>query len=125
MRELLKIGAFVVVLLIGVFLGVYSAEKNMQKMAGIEGATRTIQITPQGDKVEISVLGQDIKAENPVENVEPVKEVVEMQGSKLAVIGNQIGNHLRTGARKAIEFMVGWMGQSDTKEDVEIKIEQG
>lgn len=115
MRAILQVASLIVVLLIGVFIGINSAEKNMQKIQATEGtAPRAIQITPQNGKIEISVLGQVIDAKTPtiVSNHQTAKSTNEPtapipQGT--VSIGNQVGLDFRTAAREMTDILFGWL----------------
>ncbi len=56
MRVWVQIIGLLAMLVFGIFIGMDVAERNMQKMQGIEGCARAIQITPQEGKIEISRL---------------------------------------------------------------------
>lgn len=111
MRSIIQISALVLMFVMGVFLGVNSAEDNIQKMQGTQGATRAIQITPQDGKIEISVLGQVVKAENPVKEIdqkkiEEVTEKVKKESNKLATIGNEVGSGIQDMARGIVDCFI-------------------
>jgi hypothetical protein len=114
MRWTAQVTVLLLVLMFGVFLGIDTAEQNIQKIQGNEGAPRAVQITPENGRVEISVMGHVMETENPVskENIQRVKQVkrsVEQDSGMLAEMGNEMGNGIRQGARKAIEMIVGWL----------------
>lgn len=117
--RLVMIGvAMAVMLCVGVFIGIDSAEKNIQKLQGAEGAPRAIQITPQDGKVEIAVLGQVMKAENPV-NRENQQQIVDMKKNMqthvqnhtnyLAQMGNSMGTGIRETTRSLLDSAFFWM----------------
>lgn len=117
---MIEVLALMLVLLFGIFLGIDTAERNIQKIQGSEGASRAVQITPENGRVEIAVLGHAVKTEAPVENVEEQVEkkkqkVKEMRGeigdraTLLAQVGNEMGQGLRKGTRKALDLVVGWI----------------
>lgn len=113
MRSIVQISALLIMFVMGVFLGINSAEDSIQKMQGTEGATRAIQITPQDGKLEISVLGQVVKAENPVEEVDQKKiaevtEKVKTESNKLATIGNEVGSGIQDVARGIVNCFIGF-----------------
>ncbi|MBN2908562.1 DUF3679 domain-containing protein [Polycladomyces sp. WAk] len=119
MRWAAQVTALLLVLMFGVFLGIDTAEQNIQKIQGNEGAPRAVHITPENGRVEISVMGHVVETENPVseKNVQRVKQVkrsVEENSGILAKMGNEMGSGIREGARKAIEVIVGWL-DSDGK----------
>jgi hypothetical protein len=114
-RVWVQIISLIGMLIIGVFLGIDSAEKNMQKMQGTEGAPRAIQITPQQNgRIEIAVLGEVVEAKNPVHKVDGkkmkiVSESVKEGTNYLAVMGNQVGTGMRTLSRKVVDLIFGWV----------------
>jgi hypothetical protein len=119
MKWAAQVTAMLMVLMFGVFLGIDTAEQNIQKIQGNEGAPRAVHITPENGRVEISVMGHVVETQNPVskENVQRVKQVkrsVEQNDGLLAKMGNEMGNGIRQGTRKAIEVIVGWL-DSDNK----------
>jgi hypothetical protein len=115
MRFFLQVTALSMMLLVGIFLGIDSAERNIQEMEGSEGAPRAIHITPENGRVEIAVMGQVYDAEPPVDppESEQVKEEVQQAASTgknlLGQVGNQVGQGIRLGTRKALELVVGWL----------------
>jgi hypothetical protein len=120
-RLMFQVFTLMMVLMFGLFLGIDTAEQNMQKIQGSQGAPRAVQITPENGRVEISVLGHVYEAENPVnkeEEREPkVKEGDSSQVSSrsleesswMAQMSNQVGQGLRQGTRKALDAVVGWL----------------
>jgi hypothetical protein len=123
MRASVQIIGLVSMLILGIFLGIDSAEKNMQKMQGIEGVSRAFQITPVDGKIEISVLGQTVETKNLVPNIvqEPVREVKETiqpesvqpepgqpESGRLATFNNGVGVHFRDTMRKVAEILLSW-----------------
>lgn len=106
-------------LLIGIFLGIDSAEQNIHKMEGAQGAPRAIHITPENGRVEIAVMGQVYDAEAPVDSPEPeqVKEEIQQAADSgknlLGQVGNQVGHGIRLGTRKALEVVVGWLNPGE------------
>lgn len=106
-------------LLVGVFLGIDSAERNIQEMEGAQGAPRAIHITPGNGRVEIAVMGEVYDAQTPVDFSEPerVKEEIRQAATTgknlLGMVGNQVGHGIRLGTRKALEMVVGWLGPSE------------
>ncbi|SFJ09608.1 Protein of unknown function [Thermoflavimicrobium dichotomicum] len=106
-------GSLIVVFILGIAFGINVAEKNMQKIQGIEGAPKAIQVTPVNGKVEIAVLGEVVQTENPIkqvnqEKVAEVKKVVEAKSSWLSQVGNTIGSGLRIMMRSLFDFVFGW-----------------
>jgi len=118
-RFFLQVTALTMMLLLGVFLGIDSAERNIQKMEGAQGAPRAIHITPGNGRVEITVMGQVYDAKTPVDLSEPkrVKEEIQQAATTgknlLGMVGNQVGQGIRAGTRKALEVVVGWLGPSE------------
>jgi hypothetical protein len=119
MRATVQMIGLVTMLILGIFLGIDSAEKNMQKMQGIEGASRAIQITPSAGKIEISVLGQTVETKNlvpnsaklPVKEEEKVSEATEAmlpESGRLATFNNDVGVHFRDTMRKVAEILLSW-----------------
>lgn len=115
MRWMVQIMGLVGMLILGIFLGIDGAEKNIQKMQGTEGAPRAIQIIPQDDgRIEISVLGQVVETKNPVEQVdkekvEIVTQTVKEETNHLATMGNQVGQGMREVTRKIVEIIFSWV----------------
>lgn len=111
MRMVMTISGMVMMLFIGVLMGINSAENHIQKLQGMEGETKAIQITPQDGKIEIEVLGQTMQAKNPVpqEKIEAIKQVSE--SNALGEIGNQMGIGLRETTRKLLGTVFAWMGE--------------
>lgn len=118
MRAPIQLIGLGVMLIIGIFLGIDTAEKNIQKMEGVEGASRAIQITPQQNgKIEIAVMGQVVETKSPVENLddpkikeasEKVKGTIRNETSQLAMVGNQAGTVIREMTQKLIESIFSW-----------------
>lgn len=115
MRLFLQVTALTMMLLVGIFLGIDSAERNIQEMEGAQGAPRAIHITPENGRVEIAVLGQVYDAEPPSGSPEPeqvkeeVREAAASGKNLLGQVGNQVGHGIRQGTRKALEMVVGWL----------------
>nr|WP_307250961.1 DUF3679 domain-containing protein [Croceifilum oryzae] len=135
MRWMIQSVSLLVMLILGIFLGIDSAEKNMQKIQGTEGAPRAVQVTPTDGKVEIQVLGKDVvlnkndslfedpspspstptpapesgkpKAQAP-SSPQPKADAAAGSGSSLAQFGNELGGGLKTTTRKVLDFMFGW-----------------
>lgn len=106
---MVQVMTLMLVLMFGIFLGIDTAERNIQKIQGSEGAPRAVQITPENGRVEIAVLGHVYETDVPEEAVEETKEeveevktVVNQQGSWLAQAGNRTGHHVRETARKVV-----------------------
>jgi hypothetical protein len=96
MRYSVKILGLCLVLLIGIFVGIDSAEKNIQKMQGVEGAPGAIELKTKGNKLEINVLGQVVKSK-PIDTakVEKVQNTLANSENALSNIGNFIGSNMR------------------------------
>ncbi|MBA4493121.1 DUF3679 domain-containing protein [Paenactinomyces guangxiensis] len=113
MRVTIQIIGLACMFILGIFLGIDSAEKNMHKMQGTEGGPRAIQITPQDGKIEIAVLGQVVETKNPVkqaeEKVEEVSGKAEAKSNRLAAIGNEVGTGMREITRKVVELLFSWV----------------
>lgn len=114
MRVALQALSLIGMLLLGIFLGINTAEKNMHQMQGTEGAPRAIQITPQDGKIEITVLGEVVETKHPVVNVNSpeiqlVKEEVKQGTNYLAIWSNSIGSGIRNITRQWAEWLFGWM----------------
>lgn len=144
MRWMIQSVSLLVMLILGIFLGIDSAEKNMQKIQGTEGAPRAIQVTPMDGKIQIQVLGKDVissksnhlfedktstsqtiqfpesKSSNTVTQApslpESKIEVVTSNGSSstLAQFGNDLGGGLKSTTRKILDFMFGWANSDDS-----------
>jgi hypothetical protein len=113
MRASVQIISLIAMLILGIFLGINSAEKNIQKIQGTEGAPRAIQISPQNGKIEIAVLGEVVETKNPVQEmgqyqVTGVAQRVKKESNRLAAIGNQVGTEMREATRKIAEFLFNW-----------------
>ncbi|MCH5583840.1 DUF3679 domain-containing protein [Shimazuella sp. AN120528] len=109
MRYSIQIMSLALVLLIGVFVGIDSAEKNIQKMQGIEGAPRAVQLSSKGDKLELNVLGQVVKSNkiNPVQ-VQKVQKTITQSENVLSNIGNAIGSNMRYYSRMMLSAVFAW-----------------
>lgn len=109
MRYSIQIMSLALVLLIGVFVGIDSAEKNIQKMQGIEGAPRAVQLSSKGDKLELNVLGQVVKTNkiNTVQ-VEKVEKTIATSENVLSNIGNSIGSNMRYYSRMMLSTIFAW-----------------
>lgn len=112
MRFTMQVISLLLAVIFGIFLGIDTAERNIQKMQGSEGAPRAVQITPENGRVEIAVLGHVYEAENPMpkEKKKQVKNKVEQQietgESLFSRFGNEVGLGLEKGTRKALELLV-------------------
>ncbi|WP_107726570.1 DUF3679 domain-containing protein [Desmospora activa] len=124
MRLMVQVMALMLVLMFGIFLGIDTAERNIQKIQGSEGAPRAVQITPENGRIEIAVLGNVYETEVSDEVVEETEEkkeavqegkaVVNQQGSWLAKTGNHTGQQVRKAARKVLESLVAMVeGESE------------
>ncbi|PTM59516.1 uncharacterized protein DUF3679 [Desmospora activa DSM 45169] len=121
---MVQVMALMLVLMFGIFLGIDTAERNIQKIQGSEGAPRAVQITPENGRIEIAVLGNVYETEVSDEVVEETEEkkeavqegkaVVNQQGSWLAKTGNHTGQQVRKAARKVLESLVAMVeGESE------------
>lgn len=114
MRVWVQIIGLLAMLVFGVFIGMDVAERNMQKMQGMEGAPRAIQISPQEGKIEISVFGQTISSEEASATAgskEPVKDAnqeIKEGTNYLAVTGNQVGLAIRKLMREVADWIFAW-----------------
>ncbi|WP_229751881.1 DUF3679 domain-containing protein [Marinithermofilum abyssi] len=116
-----QVFTLMMVLMFGLFLGIDTAEQNIQKIQGSQGAPRAVQITPENGRVEIAVLGHVYEAENPVKKEEEREPKVKKgessqvssrsleESSWMAQVSNQVGQGLRQGTRKALDEVVGWL----------------
>ncbi|MFC4076758.1 DUF3679 domain-containing protein [Salinithrix halophila] len=119
MRMTLQAIALLLTLMLGIVLGIGTAETNIQKIQGSQGAPRAVQISPDEDgQVEIAVLGKVYETEHPVtvekvkektQKVQEAKKEIEAGSSWLADAGNQAGDGVRKAARKMVDTMVGWV----------------
>lgn len=99
MRWLLQISLLSLVLLLGVFLGIDQAEKNMQAIQGTEGAARVFEVSvPEEGKMEVSVLGEEYETMQPVE-----EEQIERTKNFLSHLGNKTGEALEWVSRKILD----------------------
>lgn len=109
MRYSIQILCLILVLLIGIFVGIDSAEKNIQKMQGIEGAPRAVQLSSTGDKLELNVLGQVVKSDKiNVTQVEKVQKTIAKSENVLSNIGNAIGSNMRYYSRMMLNTIFAW-----------------
>ncbi len=131
MRVGIQVVALMMVLLFGIFLGIDTAEQNIHRTQGSEGAPRAVHITPREGRVEIAVLGHVYETESPVliqeDQEEEQKDEKSSQESSqgnpaptasdasswLTTAGNQAGEGIKQATRKAIEQMVGWFQEKD------------
>ena len=116
MRVFIRIASMFVIMILGIFLGIDFAEKNIQKLQGTEGAPRSIQITPRDGKLEISVMGRSVETTNPIENLdienfdkESVEETTNQELDRLINAGNTIGNSLKEVTRTVVDFLTNWL----------------
>jgi hypothetical protein len=103
-------GILLVIFIFGVVIGMNVAEQNLHKMQGIEGAPKAIQVTPVDGKVEIAVLGETIKTENPIQKLEKPnqgkKDPTQVDSkSWLTEAGSTIGNSLRIITRTILDLI--------------------
>lgn len=119
MRMMLQVMALMLVLMFGIFLGIDTAETNIQKVQGSEGAPRAVHITPGSEgRVEIAVLGHvyDVpvveknEKEDKITN-DVVPQHLDENSSWLAVAGNQTGGGIRRVSREVLEFLISWWGE--------------
>ncbi len=118
MRFTLQAISLLLATIFGIFLGIDTAEKNMQKMQGSEGAPRALQITPENGRLEISVLGHVYESENPLPKEKVTKKMEQtnfveksQEENLLSRIGNGVGQGLEQGTRKALEALVSLLDQ--------------
>lgn len=114
---MVQVMTLLLVLMFGIFLGIDTAERNIQKIQGSEGASRAVQITPENGRIEIAVLGHvyetevaeetmEEAVEETEERVEEAKTVANRHGSWLAQAGNRTGLYVRDAARKVVSALV-------------------
>jgi hypothetical protein len=105
----MQIMALCLVLLIGIFVGIDSAEKNIQKMQGIEGAPRAVELSTKGNKLELNVLGQVVQTK-PLDTskVEKVQKSLVHSENVLSNIGNSIGSNMRYYSRMMLDSIFSW-----------------
>lgn len=121
MRLLIQASALMMVLMFGIFLGIDTAEQNIHRNQGSEGAPRAVHITPQDGRVEIAVLGHVYQTESPVMINRELEEKngseeapkgetspVDSDDSWLTVAGNQAGEGIKKTTRKALDQVLGW-----------------
>ncbi|QKG84965.1 DUF3679 domain-containing protein [Kroppenstedtia pulmonis] len=121
MRMMLQVMALMLVLMFGIFLGIDTAETNIQKVQGSEGAPRAVHITPDSEgRVEIAVLGHvyDVpviekkeKEDKDKKKNHAVPQHLDENSSWLAVAGNQAGGGIRRVSREMLEFLISWWGE--------------
>jgi hypothetical protein len=114
MAFLLRIALFLLIFVSGIYIGIHIAEENMHQLHGMEGAPKAIQITPQKDgKVEISVLGQVVEAENKTEDyqkqVHQITKQIANETNQWSDLGNTIGNTVSQTARNLLGWLFAWM----------------
>lgn len=109
MSNSLRFLALGALLLIGVFVGIDVAEKNIQKMQGIEGATRAIHVSTKSDHLEVNVLGQVVKA-NAIDEakMEKMQQTLDHGENIVSNIGNTIGSNLRYYSRMMLGSIFAW-----------------
>ncbi|MFD1406885.1 DUF3679 domain-containing protein [Kroppenstedtia eburnea] len=125
MRLLIQVLALTMVLMFGIFLGIDTAEQNIHRNQGSEGAPRAVHITPRDGRVEIAVLGHVYQTESPVviqEEQEPGPQEPSQaepaptdpgDSGWLTTAGNQAGEGIKQATRKAIEQVVGWFQEKN------------
>lgn len=127
MRMLIQVSALTMVLMFGIFLGIDTAEQNIHRNQGSEGAPRAVHITPQDGRVEIAVLGHVYQTESPVviqekqdkgpspdESTQVETPPTDPDDSGwLTTAGNQAGEGIKQATRKAIEQVVGWFQEKN------------
>lgn len=90
-------------------MGIDSAEKNIQKMQGIDGAPRAIQLTSKGDKLQINVLGQVVETKHlDGAKFAKVQESISTSENILSNIGNTIGSNMRYYSRMMLGSLFSW-----------------
>jgi hypothetical protein len=105
----MQIIALVFVLLIGIFVGIDSAEKNIQKIQGIEGAPRAVQVNARGHNLELNVLGQVVKSKKiDAVQVDKVQNTIAQSENVLSNIGNAIGSNMRYYSRMMLGSVFSW-----------------
>jgi hypothetical protein len=109
MRYLFQIISLGVLLLIGILMSIDSAETNIQKMQGIEGAPGAIQLTPRDDKLQINVLGQVVETKHlNSAKVTQVQQSISQGENLLSNFGNTIGSHMRYYSRSMLSSLFSW-----------------
>ncbi|MGA8943132.1 MAG: DUF3679 domain-containing protein [Thermoactinomyces sp.] len=115
MRVWVQVIGLFTMLVLGIFVGIDLAERNMHKMQGTEGAARAIQIEPKDGKVEISVFGQAIEPQKWDIQVTDQNDSAQIaQPSKdgtnyLALVGNYMGTAIRQFLRKVADLLFVWI----------------
>lgn len=115
MRVWVQVIGLFIMLVMGIFVGIDLAERNMHKMQGTEGAARAIQITPKDGKVEISVFGQEIEPRKmdiqvPEQNDSAkIKQPPKDGTNYMALVGNRMGTAIRQFLRKVADLMFVWI----------------
>lgn len=114
MGVFIRVAGLVIMLILGIFLGIDFAEKNIQQVQGTEGAPRSIQIVPRNGKLEISVLGQSLETINPIEHIDErkvaaVTEQAQEGVDHIVTLGNRIGSSLKNMTRTVIDALTSWL----------------
>ncbi len=106
-----KIIVLVAILLVGIFIGIDSAESNIQKMQGLQGAPKAVQVTPKEDKLQINVLGQVVETKHlDSAKVAHVQQSISNSENILSNIGNSIGSNMRFYSRMMLSSLFSWAG---------------
>jgi hypothetical protein len=109
MRFSIQMIGLAFVLLIGIFVGIDSAEKNIQKMQGVEGAPRAVQLSSKGNKLELNVLGQVVQTKKiDTVKVQKVQKTIAKSENVLSNIGNSIGSNMRYYSRMMLGTVFSW-----------------
>lgn len=105
---------FLLIFVAGIYIGIHIAEDNMHQLHGLDGSPKAIQITPKKDgKVEISVLGQVVEAENKTntyqKKVVKVKSRITNDTNQWSDLGNTIGEKVSKTTRGLLGWLFAWM----------------
>ncbi|MBH0331972.1 MULTISPECIES: YqxA family protein [Brevibacillus] len=96
MNVTMKLTGLLIILLVGVVLGLQTAERGISKVSGVpEGQAQTFSIkkVDQG-QVEIAVMGKQVQTANPKEMVNYVSR-----------IGLTLGGSIKSGAQSFVDWI--------------------
>ncbi|WP_245726217.1 DUF3679 domain-containing protein [Marininema mesophilum] len=124
MRFTIQAIALLLALMLGIVLGIGSAETNIQQIQGTKDSQRAVQVTPdEKGRVEIAVLGHvyETDSKGALNEVKKKKEeaqktavqLTDASNSWLSVASNGAGQGIRETARAVVEKVVGWVGGSE------------
>ena len=110
----LQVTALSMMLLVGIFLGIDSAERNIQEMEGTRELPGRFISPRKTGAWKSPCWGRFMMPKPPpfpgAEQVkEEIREAAASGKNLLGQVGNQVGHGIRLGTRKALEMVVGWL----------------